>query len=103
MREQEAPRHVDEPLRPVRRQIAESTASPGSGNDRVHVATIGHSTPESVGHSLASAMNLSQLTPQARALFDRNDLFSADAWQRQYARVEKAGEIAELEGMPRPQ
>ncbi|ELZ45490.1 hypothetical protein C465_13820 [Halorubrum distributum JCM 9100] len=44
-----------------------------------------------------------QLTPQARALFDRNDLFPADAWQRQYARVEKTGEIAELEEMPRPE
>lgn len=44
-----------------------------------------------------------QLTPQARALFDRNDLFPADAWQRQYARVEKTGEITELEAMPRPE
>ena len=44
-----------------------------------------------------------QLTSQARALFDRNDLFPADAWQRQYARVEKTGEIAELEAMPRPE
>ena len=44
-----------------------------------------------------------QLTSQARALFDRNDLFPADAWQRQYARVEKPGEIAELEAMPRPE
>jgi len=44
-----------------------------------------------------------RLTPQARELFDRNDLFPADAWQRQYARVEKTGEIAELEAMPRPE
>ena len=44
-----------------------------------------------------------QLTSQARELFDRNDLFPADAWQRQYARVEKPGEIAELEAMPRPE
>ena len=44
-----------------------------------------------------------QLTSQARELFDRNDLFPADAWQRQYARVEKTGEIAELEEMPRPE
>ena len=44
-----------------------------------------------------------QLTPQARELFDRNDLFPADAWQRQYARVEKTGEISELEEMPRPE
>ncbi|RAW46472.1 ArsR family transcriptional regulator [Halorubrum sp. 48-1-W] len=44
-----------------------------------------------------------QLTEQARELFDRNDLFPADAWRRQYARVEKTGEIAELEEMPRPE
>jgi len=44
-----------------------------------------------------------QLTSQARELFDRNDLFPADAWQRQYARVEKTGEITELEAMPRPE
>jgi hypothetical protein len=43
-----------------------------------------------------------QLTTSARELFDRNDLFPADAWQRQYARVEKPGDIAELEAMPRP-
>lgn len=44
-----------------------------------------------------------QLTPEARELFDRNDLFPANAWQRQYARVETTGEIAELEEMPRPE
>ncbi|WP_210755405.1 hypothetical protein [Halorubrum sp. PV6] len=44
-----------------------------------------------------------QLTSQARALFDRNDPFPADAWQRQDARVEKTGEVAELESMPRPE
>lgn len=44
-----------------------------------------------------------QLTPQARELFDRNDLFPTDAWQRQYTRVEKTGEITELEEMPRPE
>ena len=71
MREQGSPRDLDEPLRSVRRQIAESTASSGSGDDRIHVAKI--------GHSLASAMDLYQLTPQARALFDRNDLFPTDA------------------------
>ena len=43
-----------------------------------------------------------RLTTSARELFDRNDLFPADAWQRQYARVEKTGDIAELEAMPRP-
>ena len=44
-----------------------------------------------------------QLTPEARELFDRNNLFPVDAWQRQYARVEKTGEITELEAMPRPE
>lgn len=44
-----------------------------------------------------------RLTEQARELFDRNDLVPADAWQRQYARVEKTGEIAELEAIPRPE
>jgi len=43
-----------------------------------------------------------RVTEQARALFDRNDLFPTDAWRRQYDRVEKTGEIAELEAMPRP-
>ncbi len=43
-----------------------------------------------------------RLTAEARALFDRNDLFPEDAWRRQYARVEKTGEITELEEMPRP-
>jgi hypothetical protein len=44
-----------------------------------------------------------RLTEEARELFDRNDLFPADAWRRQYARVEKTGEITELESMPRPE
>ena len=43
-----------------------------------------------------------QVTEQARALFDRNDLFPTDPWRRQHDRVEKTGEIAELEAMPRP-
>lgn len=42
------------------------------------------------------------LTPEARQLFDRNDLFPEDAWRRQYARVRKTGEIEEIEAMPRP-
>ena len=44
-----------------------------------------------------------QLTIAARELFDRNNLFPVDAWRRQYARVEKTGEITELEAMPRPE
>ena len=42
------------------------------------------------------------VTDEARELFDRNDLFSEDAWKRQYDRVQKTGEIRELEAMPRP-
>lgn len=42
------------------------------------------------------------LTAAARELFDQNDLFPEDAWQRQYSRVQKTGEITELEEMPRP-
>jgi hypothetical protein len=43
-----------------------------------------------------------RLTEEARALFDRNDLFPVDAWRRQYDRVRKPGEIRDLEEMPRP-
>lgn len=42
------------------------------------------------------------LTAEARALFDRNDLFPDGAWRRQYDRVQKTGEIREIEEMPRP-
>ncbi len=42
------------------------------------------------------------LTDEARELFDRNDLFPENAWSRQYARVQRSGEIRELEKMPRP-
>jgi len=43
-----------------------------------------------------------ELTDEARALFDRNDLFPADAWQREYESVEKTARIKEVESMPRP-
>lgn len=43
-----------------------------------------------------------RLTDDARDLFDRNDLFPREPWRRQYERVEKTGEIEELEAMPRP-
>lgn len=42
------------------------------------------------------------LTDEARDLFDRNDLFPAEAWRRQYGRVQKTAEIREIEAMPRP-
>ena len=44
-----------------------------------------------------------RVTAEARELFDRNGLFPAEAWQRQYDRVEKTTEIKELEAMPRPE
>ncbi|WP_436928909.1 helix-turn-helix domain-containing protein [Halosimplex halobium] len=44
-----------------------------------------------------------RVTEAARELFDRNGLFPAEAWQRQYERVEKTPEIRELEAMPRPE
>jgi DNA-binding transcriptional ArsR family regulator len=43
-----------------------------------------------------------RLSEAARDLFDRNDLFPEEAWQRQYDRVQRTGEIKELEEMPRP-
>ena len=43
-----------------------------------------------------------RLTDDARELFDRNDLFPEGPWRRQYARVQKTGEIEEIEAMPRP-
>ena len=42
------------------------------------------------------------VTEEARALFDRNDLFPEGPWKRQYAAVEKTPRIRELETMPRP-
>lgn len=43
-----------------------------------------------------------RLTEEARALFDKNGLFPQEAWRRQYDRVEKTGEIRDIESMPRP-
>ena len=42
------------------------------------------------------------VTKAARELFDHNDLFPVDAWQRQYRAVEKPPRIQEVETMPRP-
>jgi hypothetical protein len=42
------------------------------------------------------------VTTVARELFDQTDLFSVDAWQRQYQAVEKTQRIQEIETMPRP-
>ncbi|MFP8888842.1 ArsR family transcriptional regulator [Natrialbaceae archaeon A-CW2] len=43
-----------------------------------------------------------RLTQRARDLFDENDLFPEDAWQRQYERLTKDARMRELEEMPRP-
>lgn len=43
-----------------------------------------------------------ELTDEARDLFDRNNLFPETAWRRQYERVQKTGEIEEVQAMPRP-
>ena len=42
------------------------------------------------------------LTDDARDLFDQNNLFPQEAWQRQYAAVEKTPRIKVVEEMPRP-
>lgn len=43
------------------------------------------------------------LSQDARALFDRNDLFPEDAWRRQYESVRKTARIRAVESMPRPE
>ncbi|WP_276248627.1 helix-turn-helix domain-containing protein [Haladaptatus sp. YSMS36] len=43
-----------------------------------------------------------RITPEARELFDRNNLFSEDVWRETYAKVKKTPEIREIESMPRP-
>ncbi len=43
-----------------------------------------------------------RLTENARELFDRNSLFPRNPWKRQYTRVEKTGEILDIQQMPRP-
>jgi DNA-binding transcriptional ArsR family regulator len=42
------------------------------------------------------------VSSDARALFDQNNLFPVDAWQRTYATVEKTDRINDVEQMPRP-
>lgn len=43
-----------------------------------------------------------EVTDEARGLFDRNGLFPEDAWQREYASVQKTDRIRKVEQMPRP-
>lgn len=42
------------------------------------------------------------LTDEARALFDRNDIFDRATWRDQYEKVEKTPEIERIEAMDRP-
>lgn len=42
------------------------------------------------------------LTDEARALFDRNDVFDRDTWRERYETVEKTPEIDRIEAMARP-
>lgn len=42
------------------------------------------------------------LTDDARALFDRNDVFDREVWRAQYAKVEKTDEVERIEAMERP-
>lgn len=42
------------------------------------------------------------ISADARALFDRNQLFPVDAWKRQYQSVQKTARIRGVESMPRP-
>ena len=42
------------------------------------------------------------LTTDARELFDQNNLFPEEAWQRQYASVKKTSRIRDVQEMPRP-
>jgi hypothetical protein len=50
----------------------------------------------------ASGDSLVQITEAARTLFDQKGLFPREAWQRQYAVVEKTARIRDVEQMPRP-
>lgn len=43
-----------------------------------------------------------EVTDNASQLFEKNNLFPTEPWQRQYAAVEKTPRIRELETMPRP-
>lgn len=43
-----------------------------------------------------------RLTPEARELFDRNDIFDRDVWREQYERVEKTDDVLAAENAPRP-
>lgn len=75
---------------------------------RRHLATLVEVGVVEV-HSLPEGKRLREfpykfyaLTADARGLFDRNNLFPENAWQRQYAAVEKTSRIREVQQMPRP-
>ena len=43
-----------------------------------------------------------RITPAARELFDRNDIFDRDVWREQYDRVEKTDDVLAAQNAPRP-
>lgn len=71
-------------------------------NDLVEVGVLAELTVEPGDRVKGYPYKFYTVSDQARALFDKNDLFPVGAWQRQYQRVEKTAEIRELEEMPRP-
>jgi len=81
------------------RQMAISTSPRGLRDVGVLEAAV----VEPGNRVRGSPYKFCQLTDDARALFDRNNLLLVDTWRRQYARVEKSGEITELEEMLRPE
>lgn len=94
---------------PTVEELAYMNPSLSEDSIRRHLATLievgvveAHSLPE--GKRLREfPYKFYALTEDARALFDRNNLFPEEAWQRQYAAVEKTSRIREVEEMPRPE
>lgn len=93
---------------PTVEELAYMNPSLSEDSVRRHLATLtevgvieSHALPE--GKRLREfPYKFYALTEDARALFDRNNLFPERAWQRQYAAVEKRSRIREVEEMPRP-
>ena len=93
---------------PTVEELAYMNPSLSADSIRRHLATLtevgvieSHALPE--GKRLREfPYKFYALTEDARALFDRNNLFPGRAWQRQYATVEQTSRIREVEEMPRP-
>ncbi len=94
---------------PTVEELAYMNPSLSEDSIRRHLATL-----TDVGvvetHSLPEGKRLREfpykfyaLTEDARALFDRNNLFPEGAWRRQYDAVEKTSRIREVQEMPRPE